>query len=255
MQATEADYYPGSSVRARLMRWLATRADALAPAVLSNSEAFLEGDPRRIAVVPPGIDLTVFGRRGPGAHGKAVVGTLGRKEPWKGTDRVLRAIRDGGLAADVSVHVADFGFDLSPFADLNIEAVRPAHDSELAEWYRGLDFYVVGAYGQEGAYHYPCLEAMASGVCLITPWYRPADAAVAWLVPSSDPKELAPAIRAAIHSPADRRVRINAARRRAEDFSWPGIAARALAALEKAAGGAGVPSAIQGRTSRAAKTH
>jgi len=231
MQATEADYYPGDTVRARAFRLLAERADAKAPFVLVNSPEFLVDDRRRIGFIPPGVVQELFHPPPPRQPRPLVLGTIGRSEPWKGTDRVLSALRVCDLPEDARISVANFGADLSAFGDLPIDESVPGRDSDLASWYRDLDIYVVGAYGQQGGYHYPCLEALSCGVTLITPWYRPADESNSWVVESSDPSHLASGINAALSDPDERARRRQAGLITVEKHAWPVIAQQALSKL------------------------
>ena len=235
MQATEADYYPGNSVKARSFRALAKIADTTAPFVLVNSPEFLVGSPRRIGVIPPGLDDRLFRPECRDRSDGLTIGTIGRAESWKGTDQVLSALRMVNLPESTRIHVANFGADLTPFRDLPLVESQPRDDSELARWYRRLDFYVVGAYGQPGAYHYPCLEALACGVALVTPWYRPADEGNSWIADSSDPSALADRIRAAIADAPERARRRDAGLTTAQLHPWPRVAATALELIEAAA--------------------
>lgn len=236
MQATEADYYPGSGLKAWTFRKLARRADMCAPHALVNSPEFLIGDTRRLGVVPPGVDRDVFFARH-GAHiGPLVIGTIGRTEPWKGTDRVLSALLRCSLPAGTRISVANFGADLHPYRDLPIDEALPRSDHELALWYRGLDLYVVGAYGQPGAYHYPCLEALSCGAPVVSPWYRPADDRNAWIVASTEADTLAAGIQTALNSDdRERESRRSAGVQVAEAHSWPRLAAAALVLIKRAA--------------------
>ena len=235
MQAEESEYYPGNGAKARFYRRLVRRADELAPNVIVNSPEFLVGDSRRLGVLPPGIDLTTFGPSET-AERPLTLGTVGRSEPWKGTDRVLQAVRLAEIAGEYVVSVADFGAELSGFSDLPLRTTVPASDSELADWYRSVDFVIVGGSGQPGAYHYPCLEALATGATLVTPWYRPAETANAWVVAEPTPELLSEAIKAALGDPEQRRARREAGLATVKELDWRHLAASALELIQDAAG-------------------
>ncbi|MCE1173116.1 MAG: hypothetical protein LWW77_00720 [Propionibacteriales bacterium] len=234
MQAEEAEYYPGGSLKARMFRALVRRADERAPYVIVNSPEFLVGDERRIGVLPPGIDLTLFHPDEPAAR-PLTIGTVGRSEPWKGTHRVLQSVRQASLPGEYVLSVADFGAELAEFGDLPIRTTTPRSDAELADWYRSVDFVVVGGSGQPGAYHYPCLEALATGATLVTPWYRPADAANAWLVEEPEPAQLAAAIDAALAHPEERASKRAAGLAAVKDLDWDHLAASAMEMIRRAA--------------------
>lgn len=234
MQALEAEYNPGRNPKAMLLRRLALRADAVAPFVLTNSSQFLPDDPRRIGVLPAGIDTGLFRPfvRPPSEIPR--IGTIGRTEAWKGTGRVLDALRNVASRTRVEIHVANFGFDLEPYRDLGIVQTQTHSDAELADWYRSLDAYVVGGQGQEFGFHYPCLESLACGVALITPPYAPANSANAWLVSSSDPVALAGGVEAMLANRVETLRRIRVGVHLAKDYAWPGIADQALEAIQAA---------------------
>ncbi len=235
MQAEESEYYPGGGLKARFFRRLVRRADQRAPYVIVNSPEFLVGDPRRLGVLPPGIDLTTFGPGSPQPR-PLTIGTIGRSEPWKGTDRVLEAIRRAGITEEYVVSIADFGAELDGFSDLPIRTTVPASDAELAAWYRSVDFVLVGGTGQPGAYHYPCIEALASGATLVTPWYRPADSDNAWVVDEPTPALLAEALTEALDDPERRRLRREAGLAAVKDLDWRELAASALEFIRVAGG-------------------
>lgn len=234
MQAEEAEYYPGNSPRARLFRHLVHRADRLAPWVIVNSPEFLIGDPRRLGVLPPGIDLSNFAPGTPTPR-PLTIGTVGRAEPWKGTQRVLEAVRLADIADEYVVSIADFGADLAEFSELPIRTTTPSTDAQLAEWYRSVDYVMVGASGQPGAYHYPCIEALASGATLITPWYRPADPNNAWLVERPEPVELAATLRGAMADPERRANRRANGLETVRTLDWNELAPSAIDLIRRAA--------------------
>lgn len=233
MQAEESEYYPGNGPKARFYRQLVKRADDQAPNVIVNSPEFLVDDPRRLGVLPPGIDLTTFGPAETEER-PLTLGTVGRSEPWKGTDRVLEAVRLATIAEEYVVSVADFGADLSGFSDLPLRTTVPVNDQELADWYRSVDLVIVGGSGQPGAYHYPCIEALATGATLITPWYRPAETANAWLVAEPTPELLAEAIRDALGDPEQRRARREAGLDTVKELDWRHLATSALTLIQGA---------------------
>ena len=125
-------------------------------------------------VVEPGLDLSVFGGRSKVWSGNEpmTVGCIGRLEGWKGTQLVIDAVRQvrESLGIDVRLNVAfHLPRDFRPTnCDDFIVLSEPHGDMNLAEFYRKNDVFIAVGLIQSGAYHYPCMEAMASGVPVIS---------------------------------------------------------------------------------------
>ncbi|WP_027924125.1 glycosyltransferase family 4 protein [Pseudomonas sp. URMO17WK12:I12] len=130
-------------------------------------------------VVEPGIDLAVFKSREQHREGQElIIGCIGRKSKWKGTMEIIHAVqavrtitgRDLKLRVAFElpdeINVSDCGF---------VEFCAPHGDQLLAEFYRACDVFVATGLIQDGAFHYPCIESMASG-CLVISNYSPATA-------------------------------------------------------------------------------
>ncbi|MFI7229044.1 glycosyltransferase [Nonomuraea angiospora] len=142
-------------------RAIGRRADAvLATCGDEVAELRAMGVPeRRIAVVPCGVDLSVFrpdGPVAPGTGGKMIL-SIGRLVPRKGVDTVIRALR---RIPDADLVIAGGGED-------DEEAVRLY---ELARAY-GLErrVHVIGSVPRE---HVPALMRSAD-VLVAVPWYEP----------------------------------------------------------------------------------
>ncbi|MGW6494859.1 glycosyltransferase [Nonomuraea angiospora] len=142
-------------------RAIGRRADAvLATCGDEVAELRAMGVPeRRIAVVPCGVDLSVFrpdGPVAPGTGGKLIL-SIGRLVPRKGVDTVIRALR---RIPDADLVIAGGGGD-------DEEAVRLY---ELARAY-GLErrVHVIGSVPRE---HVPALMR-AADVLVAVPWYEP----------------------------------------------------------------------------------
>ncbi|MEW1847434.1 glycosyltransferase [Nonomuraea angiospora] len=142
-------------------RAIGRRADAvLATCGDEVAELRAMGVPeRRIAVVPCGVDLSVFrpdGPVAPGTGGRLIL-SIGRLVPRKGVDTVIRALR---RIPDADLVIAGGGGD-------DEEAVRLY---ELARAY-GLErrVHVIGSVPRE---HVPALMR-AADVLVAVPWYEP----------------------------------------------------------------------------------
>lgn len=135
-------------------------------------------------VLYPGIDFNLFRPaqvRQP-AGGEIIIGTIGRKEKYKGTKYILDAFRRiKKLYPDTKLRVA-FGRQ-DEFGNIEgIECVQPHGDAALAKFYQGLDYYVCAGYTQPGAFHYPLSEAMSCGIPVLTTHYYPASNNNAWML-------------------------------------------------------------------------
>lgn len=200
-QAYEADYYADrvSSVRGRVLGWLAKESFSLFDRVVVNSPIYFDyPGVHAIEWIPPGIDFSIFyprpSREASGFEvGKSlVVGCIGRPEVWKGTFDVLEAIRvckkrDARILLRVAYFIPE------GFSDLDgcVELIVPKNDRDLADFYRSCDVVVAPGHVQLGAPHYPVMEAMACGVPVVSTGYLPASGNNSYLVPVKDCHEIA----------------------------------------------------------------
>lgn len=129
-----------------------------------------------IEVVPLGYDPTVFGRAGgvsPRVAGPTTFGTAGALDSGglrKNVPRVIDLFRRAFPSeADVRlrVKITPSSPTVETHGDPRIEVVRRSlSPAELADWYRSLDVFVNGSFGEGFGLH--LLEAMACGVPLIS---------------------------------------------------------------------------------------
>lgn len=173
VQAYEPEFY-SDSVGHLLRRWpmmLAAAGSYLLPLEkVVNCDGSRRGLPTRdrdnAAELPPGIDLALYRPR-KRSSGPCTIGHISRREHWKGSDYFFRAmarLRERGH--EFAVRVA---YDLWPDTHgVQYDAVHPKTETELAEYYSGLDV-LVSTVTQKG-FGYPPLEAMACGsLCIATP--------------------------------------------------------------------------------------
>jgi glycosyltransferase involved in cell wall biosynthesis len=172
------------------------------------------------AVVYPGVDLTLFR---PGSRDAAYAITVGRLSPEKGLDRLLDLWRD---LPDLPLHVVGTG---PPELVRKLRALAPGGvvfrghltTNELADAYRGAAVAVFAPYGEE--FGMAPLEAMASGIPVVA-WREGGlvetvvDGETGYLV--DDAVTLRQRVRLLLHDGERRHSLGEAARHRAERFSW-----------------------------------
>ncbi len=235
IQAFEPEYFAGEhGWRARVLEVLSTASYRLPLRRVVNAPVYL--DYRGIRAthwIPPGMDDVLFTRRPtlPGSVRDApwTIGVIGRREPAKGTADALAAFEH--LAArrtDVRLRVA-YGNLPAGWSHPRAEVVVPSDDRELAAYYRSLDIMLAPGTLQLGAAHYPVLEAMASGVAVVTTGYLPAAPDNAWLVPVHAPDAIAAAIDDIMRTPPDAlAARLDRAAAAVQGFTWRAVAGRFL---------------------------
>jgi glycosyltransferase involved in cell wall biosynthesis len=172
------------------------------------------------AVVYPGVDLTLFR---PGQPSGAYAVTVGRLSPEKGLDRLLAIWRD---VPDLPLHVVGSGSkqvlrQWRSAAPNGLVFRGTLASADLAEAYRAAAIAVFAPYGEE--FGMAPLEAMASGVPVVA-WRdgglqeTVVDGHTGYLV--GDEVTFRQRVRLLLHDAALRRRFGQAARQRAEEFSW-----------------------------------
>jgi glycosyltransferase involved in cell wall biosynthesis len=227
IQAYEPDYYP--PLRDPIKHLLARGSYFFRLRQIANTAAYQGRGLRPEAVIPPGINLSIFEpKRLDGDFlGKETItlGTIGRTEPYKGTATALAAYRllrksDPRLRMKVG-----FG-NVEPSEDIEIVPIQS--DVQLAAFYRSVDILIVSCRGQHGAPHYPLIEAMASGTSVVHTGYYPGDLTNSWQATDSTIEAVSGALQELFQTPADERSRrIENARRTVEcNLSWDAIAVK-----------------------------
>ncbi|MCA1647424.1 MAG: glycosyltransferase family 4 protein [Chloroflexi bacterium] len=224
----------------RAIDWIAVRQAAQLVANSRYTAARLRRLYRRDAdaVVYPGVDLDVF-RPGPPHLAPTYAITVGRLSPEKGLERLLDVWRD---IPDLALHVVGTG---RPAVERALRARAPSGvhfrghltSEDLAAAYRGAVVAVFAPHGEE--FGMAPLEAMASSVPVVA-WRDGGmeetivDGETGYLV--ADTVTLRQRVRLLLHDAQRRQTFGEAARQRAEDFSWQRTAAGIEAVCWRLAG-------------------
>jgi D-inositol-3-phosphate glycosyltransferase len=208
--------------------------------------------PRRVAVVPPGVDLDVFTPGGPNAkraarrrlglpQGRQLLLFVGRIQPLKAPDVLVRAAaeliadrpgRRDGLVVAVVGGPSGTGLErpeeLQRLAhQLDLDGVvrfgPPAGRAVLADWYRAADLVVVPSYSE--SFGLVAVEAQACGTPVVAARVgglvtAVRDGETGLLVDGHHPREWARVIGGLLDDGAGRRAMQAAAVRHAAGFGW-----------------------------------
>lgn len=222
-------------------------------------------DPRRVAVVNPGVDLDVFApgdrlleRKRLGLPPDAIVlAFVGRIQPLKAPDVLVRAAaelvgRDPSLRPRLVVAVVggpSGSGTAEPDALVRLaktlgvdDLVRfepPVRQHELASWYRAADLVAVPSYNE--SFGLVALEAQACGTPVVAAatgglLTAVADGVSGVLVDSHAPEEWARVLRALVCDPLRLRAYGAAGVRHAQRFGWSATAERTLDVYQEAIG-------------------
>ena len=229
IQAYEPGYYSPFS---HPIEYLLSRFSYVLPLrQVANTSIYKGFGMRPMDIMPPGIDLSIFRRRDGcvkfSGKKEIVLGTIGRIEPYKGTAIAVAAYRalranDSRLKLKVALGNVETSDD--------IEIVDIKNDIELAEYYRSLDVLIVACYTQEGAPHYPVIEAMASGVPVVHTGYYPGSENNSWLAKQSTAAAVAEALARLLNS-SESEIQEKTDRARAlieRDLEWSMVGKRFL---------------------------
>ncbi|EPM2311060.1 glycosyltransferase family 4 protein [Escherichia albertii] len=128
-----------------------------------------------ITVIPAGVDVNNFTPRKL-TNAKKNIGLIGRREKHKGTSELINIIIEWGrekeFILNIGVYLDDYTATLLKEADIEFNYYLINDDKELADFYRRNDLIVAVGLVEDGAFHYPCAEAMACG-CLVISNYAP----------------------------------------------------------------------------------
>jgi len=236
-----AGFSPSYELGSRLMGGYAARLHgriAVSAAARHFIDRFFPGDYK---VIPNGVDVPRFASAVPLARwqdGIPNVLFVGRHEPRKGLLDLLKAHRilrrtgsgnrllvvgSGPQEREARRYVATRGLQA-------VEFLGRVSETEKAQLFRTADVFASPATGGE-SFGVVLLEAMAAGAPIVASDIHGYKGVVrrgreGLLVPPHEPKELAAAIARLLADPELRAEISTAGRIRAEDFSWPRVAAR-----------------------------
>jgi glycosyltransferase involved in cell wall biosynthesis len=241
IQAYEPEYYAGErTLRGYILAVVTALTYHLRLVRIVNAPVYFRyRNLRATHCVPPGIDLSIFSP-GPDREarqpGEVVIGCIGRREKYKGTEYVLHAFealcqRDGRFRLRIA-----YGHPLEGWRHERSELVMPRNDPELAAFYRSLDILVAPGTVQHGAPHYPVLEAWACGIPVVTTGYMGASAQNAWMVKNADAASICEAVLDIVSQPSEARNRCQEGWKRAQAHAWDNVSRQMLGIFTSALG-------------------
>lgn len=230
---------PESAGRMAGEAWLARESDAVV--AISEAEADtvvnrLGGSPDRIAIVPPGVDGTLFHPAKETVTGRGYAVVAGRLQPLKGLDLAIEAIAavpesvrpELVVAGDASADFDGYVDELRTIAARHgiapgVRFVGPQSRSSLAGLLRGARVVLIPSHSE--TFGLVALEGAASGVPVVAAGSGGLREAVVngetgVVVESRDPAVWAQAISSILSDPDLARRLSMAARERAEHLDW-----------------------------------
>jgi glycosyltransferase involved in cell wall biosynthesis len=219
IQAYEPELYTGRNIKAVFQKLFAWATYILPIQKIVNSDLYKNyRNLKAKHVIPPGLDMNIYYPKELPIHGNSdlIIGCIGRKENWKGSDDVAQAVKilhEKGYKIKFEVAFNPVNYD-------GHILVIPNGDADLANFYRSLDVLVAPGHLQLGAVHYPVIEAMACKTTVITTGYYPANVENSYIVPIKDPEKIAEAILDIIKNPDLARIKSEKAYNDIQQFDW-----------------------------------
>lgn len=219
-------------VKTRVAVWLSRKSYDLNLLQISNSPVYIGYENVRAQEwVPPGVDFGIFYQKSRCKDLKTakeiVIGCIGRKEPFKGMQYVLRAYeilweQDHRYKLNVAFNNLPDGWT-HPGLSITV----PQNDKELGKYYRSLDIMIAHGMLQLGAPYFPVMEAMACGVPVVNTRHVPADEQNSWIINSGDVGAIVSAVKA-VTADALYRDKVTKASKDIAEFEWNRVANRML---------------------------
>lgn len=233
IQAYEPEFYNRKSVAGALSYVMASLSYFLPLKRIVNGDIYKNYKlVKSQHVVEPGIDLDTYIFQPKASNpSEIVVGCIGRELAWKGTYEIIEAVKAAREATGKNL-VLNVAFELPETVELvNYDFVRllkPHGDKHLAEFYRGTDLFIATGLIQDGAFHYPCLESLASG-CIVISNYGPANEANALCITAVTKEKIEQQIHAYLALRENELASMRAhARIDVKAYGWPAIAQKML---------------------------
>jgi D-inositol-3-phosphate glycosyltransferase len=227
-------------------------ADRLVANTTAEASQLVElygAEPRRVSVVPPGVDLDVFTPGDPAAA-RARLGIesdarvllfVGRIQPLKAPDVLLRAAAKllsrspdlrrnlvvavvGGPSGSGLAHPEHLGKLASSLGISDVvRFAPPVQQPDLADWYRAADLTVVPSYNE--SFGLVAVESQACGTPVVAAAVGGLQTAVdngssGYLIEGHDPHDYAATIERILTTPELRRRLSTGAIQHAEQFGW-----------------------------------
>jgi D-inositol-3-phosphate glycosyltransferase len=242
-----------SQLRSDIEKRVMDEADAL---IVSTAEErddvvrLYQTPPHKIKIIPAGVDLDLFNpadetqsKQVLGLDGKQVILYVGRIEPLKGIDILIRAFALLESAGDKRLLIVGG----SPGKDTELDRLRAltsqlciedsvtftgaVKQTVLPLYYGAADVFVLPSYSE--SFGLVALEAMACGTPVVVSRVGGLKTFVkngdnGYLVPWRCPEPFAQRIDMLLSQPALRQVMGQSARAAAENMSWSGVAERML---------------------------
>lgn len=124
-----------------------------------------------VSVIPAGVDDKIFTMR-PWKGTRNSIGIVGREEKRKGTSSIINTILNWDKKANITVNVALYlgEEDRKKLTEngINYNVITISNDMELADFYRLNDLVIATGLVEDGAFHYPCAEAISCGCAVIS---------------------------------------------------------------------------------------
>lgn len=222
VQAYEPEFYEHGPLRYKVYKKIAENSYKKGLKTIVNSPMYLDYKGiKSDKVIYPGINLDLFyPDHSKNSNNVFVLGSIGRKEIFKGTAYILEAFKilRKELGDKIELHLA---FGNPEWSEIEgVKMYYPEGDLQLADFYRSIDCYICAQYIQLNAVHYPVIESMACGTPLITTGYYPSNEQNSWLIQTKDSNDIVNKVKEVINNPEKTKIKTNHALNAIKEFEW-----------------------------------
>ncbi|PST87781.1 glycosyltransferase family protein [Photobacterium iliopiscarium] len=144
--------------------------------IVNSSNLLPSNINKYIGIIPAGVDTTLFHLEIKTNKNIKKIGIIGRKEKHKGTIDIIKIItkipKDKEFILNIAVYLDDECKCILRENNISYEYFPIESDDDLACFYRKNDLLIACGLIEDGAFHYPCAEGMASG-CIVISNYSP----------------------------------------------------------------------------------